>query len=108
MDAGDTVLAPVMKRVLLCSFVIHRRRDRLAGSTLYPYRCDLNRRLQQAFALAPNQKDGIRFHKRYRTIQAHLVLFLDDATIPPTNHSSEQALRMSVVFRKLTHGFRSD
>jgi transposase len=28
--------------------------------------------------------------------------------VPPTNNSSEQALRWSVVFRKVTHGFRSD
>lgn len=28
--------------------------------------------------------------------------------IPPTNNSSEQALRWSVIFRKVTNGFRSD
>jgi transposase len=31
-----------------------------------------------------------------------------DETIPPTNHASEQALRWSVVFRKVTNGFCSD
>jgi transposase len=36
------------------------------------------------------------------------LLFLSDPTVPPTNNSSEQALRWSVVFRKVTHGFRSD
>jgi transposase len=36
-----------------------------------------------------------------------LCLFLDDAAIPPTNNSSEQAIRMSTVFRKVTNGFRS-
>ncbi|MEB3210765.1 MAG: transposase, partial [Leptolyngbyaceae bacterium] len=35
-------------------------------------------------------------------------LFLTDETVPPTNNASEQALRWSVVFRKVTHGFRSD
>jgi transposase len=35
-------------------------------------------------------------------------LFLDDASIPPTNNSSEQALRMSTVFRKVTNCFRSE
>jgi len=38
---------------------------------------------------------------------AHRV-FLDDTTIPPTNNASEQALRWSVIFRKVTNGFRSD
>lgn len=28
--------------------------------------------------------------------------------MPPTNNASEQALRWSVVFRKVTHGFRAD
>jgi Transposase IS66 family len=35
-------------------------------------------------------------------------LFLDDPTIPATNNTSEQALRWSVIFRKVTNGFRSD
>jgi len=35
-------------------------------------------------------------------------LFLRDASIPPTNNSREQALRMSVIFRKVPNGFRSD
>ena len=37
-----------------------------------------------------------------------LLLFLDNETVPPTNYSSEQALRWSVVFCKVTHGFCSD
>lgn len=28
--------------------------------------------------------------------------------VPPTNNSSEQAIRMSTIFRKVTNGFRSD
>jgi transposase len=31
-----------------------------------------------------------------------------DGTVPPTNNSSEQALRWSVVFRKVTNSFRSN
>jgi transposase len=37
-----------------------------------------------------------------------LFLLLDDAVIPPTNNASEQAIRMSPVFRKVTNGFRSE
>lgn len=108
IEAGDNVFAPVMKQILLRSFVIAKRREHLADSTLYQYRCDLNRRLERALALNPIQADGIRLRKRYRHLKDHLFLFLEDATIPPTNNSSEQAIRMSVVFRKVTHGFRSD
>ncbi len=36
------------------------------------------------------------------------MLFLSDETIPPMNNASKQALRWSVIFRKVTIGFRSD
>jgi transposase len=52
--------------------------------------------------------NGIRLQTRYRQLQENLFLFLDDSTIPPTNNASEQALRWSVIFRKVTNGFRSD
>ena len=59
-------------------------------------------------ALSPTQADGMRLQKRYRELQDHLFLFLEDSTIPLTNNASEQALRWSVIFRKVTNGFRSD
>jgi transposase len=108
IDAGDAVFAPRMKAVFLRAFAIHKRRDTLAASTLYQYRCDLQRRVHRCLALQPTNPHGRRLQKRYAKIQDHLFLFLDDATIPPTNNSSEQAIRMSTVFRKVTNGFRSD
>jgi transposase len=56
----------------------------------------------------PPTPHGRRLQKRSAKIQDNLFLFLDDATIPPANNSSEQAIRMSPVFRNVTHGFRSD
>ena len=108
IEAGDRVFAPVMKRVLLRAFTIHQRRGRLAESTLYQYRCELERRLEYCLALTPTQRDGVRLKKRYLQIRDNLFLFLEDATVPPTNNSSEQALRLSTIFRKVTNGFRSD
>ena len=108
VEAGDQVFAPVMKRVLLRAFVIHQRRERLAESTMYQYRCDLERRLNYCLALTPTQRDGVRLKKRYLGIRENLFLFLEDATVPPTNNASEQALRWSAIFRKVTNGFRSD
>ncbi|WP_204152059.1 transposase, partial [Leptolyngbya sp. CCY15150] len=58
--------------------------------------------------LKPKSVEGQRLLKRYQKIRDHLLLFLTDATVPPTNNASEQALRWSVVFRKVTHGFRWD
>jgi transposase len=107
LEAGDTVFAPRMKAVLLRAFAIHRRRDTLAVSTLYQYRCDLQRRVDRCIASQPTNPHGRRLQKRYAKIRDHLFLFLDDASIPPTNNTSEQAIRMSTVFRKVTNGFRS-
>jgi len=97
-----------MKAVLLRAFAIHTRRDTLATSTLYQYRCDLQRRVDRCLASQPSTPHGRRLQKRYAKIRDHLFLFLEDAVIPPTNNSSEQAIRMSTVFRKVTNGFRSD
>jgi transposase len=107
VDAGDTVFAPTMKKLLLRAFVIHRRRSQISASTLYQYRCDLKRRLTRTLALEPDNEHGIRLRKRYGSIKDHLFVFLEDASIPPTNNSSEQAIRMSTVFRQVTNCFRS-
>lgn len=108
IDAGDEVFSSRMKRVLLRAFVLQRRWSALAESTRYQYRCRLSRELEAVLALMPTQADGIRLQKRYRELQDNLFLFLDDSSIPPTNNTSEQALRWSVIFRKVTNGFRSD
>jgi transposase len=97
-----------MKTLLLRSFVLQRRWTDLKQSTRYQYRCRLYRDLKAVLALSPTQEDGIRLQKRYFDLGDNLFLFLDDSTIPPTNNASEQALRWSVIFRKVTNGFRSD
>jgi transposase len=106
-EAGDTVFAPRMKAALLRALAIHKRCDALAASTLYQYRGDLQRRVDRCLASQPTNPHGRRLQKRYAKIRDHLFLFLEDASIPPTNNSSEQAIRMSTVFRKVTNGFRS-
>lgn len=44
---------------------------------------------------------------RFRVHRAGLWTFLHDPGVPPTNNSSEQALRPLVVHRKVTNGFRA-
>jgi transposase len=97
-----------MKRLLLRAIALQRRRQNLAVSTVQQYCSRLRGSLREILNLKPKHSDGQRLLKRYQQIRSHLLLFLDDETVPPTNNSSEQALRWSVVFRKVTHGFRSD
>ena len=108
IDAFDRIFAPGMKRLLLRAFIIHRRRETMDDTRLKRYRENLQERLTRILSLAPHHRDGIRLRKRYGGLIDNLFLFLEDATIPPTNNSSEQAIRMSVIFRRVTNGFRSE
>jgi transposase len=108
IDAGDRIFAPAMKRLLLRAFIIHRRREKIDEARLNRYRENLQERLTGILNLAPHHPDGIRLRKRYGGLIDNLFLFLEDAAIPATNNSSEQAIRMSVIFRRVTNGFRSE
>lgn len=52
--------------------------------------------------------EASRLWVRFREQRDHLFVFLADPAVPPTNNTSEQALRPSVVHRKVTGGFRSE
>jgi transposase len=52
--------------------------------------------------------EASRLWVRFREHRDSLFIFLYDPAVPPTNNASEQALRHSVVQRKVTGGFRSD
>jgi transposase len=108
IEAGDSIFTPPMKQLLLRAIAIRRKWDDLKPSTRDQYRSRVHHRLRELLTLCPTQADGIRLQNRYRDLRENLFLFLEDTTIPPTNNSSEQALRLSVIFRKVTNGFRSD
>jgi transposase len=59
-------------------------------------------------ATAVEGAEASRLWVRFREHRDHLFVFLTDPTVPPTNNASEQALRHSVVHRKVTGGFRSE
>jgi transposase len=108
IEAGDEVFSARMKRLLLWSIAVRHRWEKLGESTRYQYVKRLHRQLNELLQLSPTQTDGIRLQNRYQDLRDNLFLFLEDTTIPPTNNASEQALRLSVIFRKVTNGFRSD
>ena len=70
------------------------------------HRRGLLKRLAAVLELEPTQADGIRLRKRYLKVREQLLVFMSDREVPTTNNVSEQALRMSAVFRKVTNGFR--
>jgi transposase len=108
IECGDAAFSVAFKRLLLRAIAIGRRRERLADSTLHQYRADLDRRLDRIMALAPLGKPGQKLRKRIAGNRTHLFVFVTNRDVPYTNNVSERNLRPSVVFRKVTNGFRCE
>jgi transposase len=106
-QAGDTVFAPRMKRLILRTFVIAKGRKTLAEATRKSYKARLERDMDAIMALTVEHKDGRRLRKRYGKHRGSLFTFLDHPEIAPDNNSSERALRPTATYRKVTGGFRS-
>jgi len=51
---------------------------------------------------------ALKLQTRFSTHRDKLLTFLSYPAVPPTNNESEQALRSSVIHRKVTNGFRSE
>jgi transposase len=65
-------------------------------------------RLDKLLQQEPLSEDSRRLWRRFHKHRQALLLFLERPDVPPTNNASEQALRNSVIYRKVTGGFRSD
>jgi len=107
IDCGDGGFSAAFKRLLLRAVAIGRRRDRLRDTTLEQYRADLDCRLDRVLALPRCGPPADRLRRRIARDREHLFVFVTDRDVPATNNVSERALRPSVIFRKVTNGFRS-
>ena len=107
-DCGDESFAPAFKRLLLRAIAIGQRRDRLRDSTLAQYRADLDRRLDRVLSLPRRGEAAEKLRRRISRDREHLFVFITNRDVPATNNACERALRPSVIFRKVTNGFRSE
>lgn len=105
-ECGDIAFSALFKRLLLRAIAIGRRRDRLMDSTLKQYLADLDRRLDRIMAAIPLGDPGRKLRKRIAANRTHLFVFVTNRDVPYTNNISERHLRPSVIFRKVTNGFR--
>jgi transposase len=108
IESGDTGFSLPFKWLLLRALAIGRRREALKDSTLTRYRADLDRRLTRLLTAEPIGRDGARLHRRIGRCRDHLFPFVTNRDVPPTNNISERHLRPSVIFRKVTNGFRCE
>jgi len=109
IDAGDTVFAPPFKEFLERACEIGSRRPDLADSTMKAYARKLERELDRLLELEPTNAVGR--HLRDAIIvdaRDKLLVFMRHRDVEPTNNGSEQKLRPSVIFRKVTNCFRSE
>ena len=108
IECGDAAFSMPFRRLLLRAIAIGRRREALKDTTLKQYLYDLDRRLDRIIAVAPVGEAGRKLHKRMRANRVHLFVFMTNRAVPYTNNISERHLRPSVIFRKVTNGFRCE
>ena len=107
IDTGDTGFAPGFYKLLQRAVAIGHRRPDLKNTTLAQYRADLDRRLDRLLAVNPTTEAGHQLARGIRKCRGDLFVFVTHRDVPATNNECERALRPSVIFRKVTGGFRS-
>jgi transposase len=109
IDHGDTIFAPGFKALLKDACAVGRRRPDLADATIAAHRRRLERQLERLLACKPTDAEGRKLKDAVDLdCSGKLFVFLKRRDAEPTNNESERALRPSVIFRKVTNGFRSE
>jgi len=107
IDCGDTLFAPAFKALLKRACNIGKRRERLKDGTLLQYQRRLDRDLTALLLREVTNKQGQKLVRAIKKCRGDLFVFMTRRDVPYTNNGSERALRMSVIFRKVTGCFRS-
>jgi len=109
IDHGDTIFAPGFKALLKDACAVGGRRADLADATIAAHRRRLEKALQRLLACKPTNAEGRKLRDAVDLdCRGKLFVFLTRRDVEPTNNESERALRPSVIFRKVTNGFRSE
>ena len=108
IECGDTAFSAPFRLLVLRAIAIGRRREMLRDTTLAQYLYNLDRRLDRIMAAVPLGEPGRKLRKRIAANRAHLFVFMTNRNVPYTNNVSERHLRPSVIFRKVTNGFRCE
>ena len=106
-DCGDAVFAPALAKLLAWAIAIGRRRDTLKDTTLRQYRARADRRLDRLLATPAPHPAARTLQRQAKAWRTKFFVFLEDRRLSATNNVAEREIRPSVVFRKVTGGFRS-
>lgn len=107
IDCGDTIFAPKLRDLLRWTIRVGRRRDQLRDSTLEQYHAKAERHLDALVGPRAAHPAGRILQAQVKTWRTKFFVFMQDRRVPATNNISEREIRPSVVFRKVTGGFRS-
>jgi transposase len=108
IDCGDTIFAPKIRDHLRWAIRVGKRRSQLKDSTLAAYAAKADRKLDDLILAPVAHPAGKVLLKQIKGWRTKFFVFLTNRDVPPTNNISEREIRPSVVFRKVTNGFRSD
>lgn len=108
IDCGDRAFAPKVRDHLRWAIRVGKRRHELKPSTLATYAAKADNKLTQLMRVPVAHPAGKLLLKQIKAWRAKFFVFLTNRDVPPTNNISEREIRPSVVFRKVTNGFRSD
>ena len=108
-EDGDDGFAPGFRLLLLRAMAIGKRRAALKDSTLAQYHAGLERQLDRLLSgPMPERPAARRLFRAMRRDRDDLFRFVTRRDVPCTNNACERALRPSVIFRKVTGGFRAE
>ena len=108
IDSGDTIFAPKIRDHLRWAIGVGKRRSQLKDATLAAYAAKADNRLDHLVAAPVAHPAGKVLNKQIKAWRTKFFVFMTDRDVPATNNISEREIRPSVIFRKVTNGFRSD
>ena len=108
IDCGDSVVAPKIRDLLRWTIRIGRRRGALRDTTRARYHAKADRRLDALLGSPAAHPAGRALQAQIKAWRGKVFVFLTDRRVPATNTISEREIRPSVVFRKVTNGFRTE
>lgn len=94
--------------VLRWAIRIGHRRPSLKDSTLGYYAAKAERRLDALVGVPAAHPAGANLQRQIKAWRTKVFVFMTNRDVPATNNISEREIRPSVVFRKVTGGFRSE
>jgi len=108
VDTHECEWAMEMQALFRRAIHLHNLKNDLSEKRFHLFAHAYHWCLDKLLSTTPLSDDSQRLWRRFHKHRQALLLFLQRDDVPPTNNASEQALRNSVIYRKVTGGFRSD